>query len=181
MYEQHYRAENYKAQNSVGYLIKRAHSMMLDVVEPVLEEHGYSYIQYVISSSLRDGMAVNRKDIRVQFRHNSGALTRVLDQLAEHGLLKRIRRGRDRGKVELQLAAAGRKAVSYRQFPNTSIQSREILWSRLFPLIELGVPAALMRPSHPHRLSRVLSIMYDHIAMQVVQLCLGAMISPPAI
>jgi hypothetical protein len=55
MYEQHYRAETSKAQNSVGYLVKRAHSMMLDVLEPVLEEHGYSYIQYVILSSLRDG------------------------------------------------------------------------------------------------------------------------------
>jgi DNA-binding MarR family transcriptional regulator len=67
-------------------------------------------------------MAVDPKDICVQFRQNSGELTRVLDQLAERGLLKRIRRGRDRRKVELQLTAAGRKAVSYRQFPNTSIQ-----------------------------------------------------------
>jgi DNA-binding MarR family transcriptional regulator len=112
MNEQHYRAETYKAQNSVGYLIKRAHSMMLDVLEPVLEEHGYSYIQYVILSSLRDGIAVNPKDICVQFRHNSGALTRVLDQLTERGLLERIRRGQDRRKVELQLTEAGRKAVA---------------------------------------------------------------------
>ena len=67
MNEKHYRAETYKAQNSIGYLIKRAHSMMLDVLEPVLEKHGYSYIQYVILSSLRDGIAVNPKDICVQF------------------------------------------------------------------------------------------------------------------
>jgi len=111
MNEKHYRAETYKAQNSIGYLIKRAHSMMLDVLEPVLEKHGYSYIQYVILSSLRDGIAVNPKDICVQFRHNSGALTRVLDQLTERGLLERIRRGQDRRKVELQLTEAGRKAV----------------------------------------------------------------------
>jgi DNA-binding MarR family transcriptional regulator len=111
MYEQHYRAETYKAQNSVGYLIKRAHSMMLDVLEPVLEEHGYSYIQYVVLSSLREAMAVNPKDICVQFRHNSGALTRILDQLTERGLPERIRRGQDRREVELQLTEAGRKAV----------------------------------------------------------------------
>jgi DNA-binding MarR family transcriptional regulator len=85
--------------------------MMLDVLEPVFEDHGFSYIQYVILSSLRDGMAVNPKDICVQFRHNSGALTRVIDQLAARGLLKRSRRGRDRRKVQLQLTAAGRKAV----------------------------------------------------------------------
>lgn len=111
MYEQHYRAKTYKAQNSVGYLIKRAHSMMLDVLEPVLEERGCSYIQYVILASLRDGIAVNPKDICVQFRHNSGALTRVLDQLTERDLIERSRRGQDRRKVELQLTEAGRKAV----------------------------------------------------------------------
>jgi DNA-binding MarR family transcriptional regulator len=111
MSEQHSHAETYKAQNSVGYLIKRAHSMMLGVLEPVFEERGFSYIQYVILSSLRDGVAVNPKDICVQFRHDSGALTRVIDQPAERGMLKRIRRDRDRRKVELQLTEAGRKTV----------------------------------------------------------------------
>ena len=46
-----------------------------------------------------------------QYRHNSGALTRVIDQLAERGLLERMRRDRDRRKVELQLTAAGREAI----------------------------------------------------------------------
>jgi DNA-binding MarR family transcriptional regulator len=50
---------------------------------------------------------VNPKDICSQFRHDSGALTRVIDQLAERGLLERVRRDRDRRKVELQLTPAG--------------------------------------------------------------------------
>lgn len=111
MSKQHYQASTYKAQNSVGYLIKRAQSMMLDVIEQVFEERGFSYIQYVILSWLRDGIAVNPKDICVQFRHDSGALTRVIDQLAERGLLERVRRDRDRRKVELQLTEAGRATV----------------------------------------------------------------------
>ncbi|MGD0503594.1 MAG: MarR family transcriptional regulator [Steroidobacteraceae bacterium] len=111
MSKQHYQAATYRAQNSVGYLIKRAHSMMLDVLEQIFEEQGYSYIQYVILCWLRDGIAVNPKDICVQFRHDSGALTRVIDQLADRGLLERVRRDRDRRKVELQLTEAGRKAV----------------------------------------------------------------------
>ena len=45
------------------------------------------------------------------FRSNSGALTRVIDQLAERGLLERSRRDRDRRKVELELTAAGRKVI----------------------------------------------------------------------
>jgi DNA-binding MarR family transcriptional regulator len=111
MSKQHYQVSTYRSQNSIGYLLKRAHSMMLDVIEPVLEERGFSFIQYVILSWLRDGIAVNPKDICFQFRHNSGALTRVIDQLAARGFLERVRRDRDRRKVELQLTPAGREAV----------------------------------------------------------------------
>jgi DNA-binding MarR family transcriptional regulator len=107
----HYQASTYRAQNGIGYLIKRAHSLMLDVLEPVLEKHGFTFVQYVILSWLRDGIALNPKDICFQFRHNSGALTRVIDHLAERGLLERIRRDRDRRKVELQLTAGGRETI----------------------------------------------------------------------
>src|ERR1700688_3982014 len=111
MSKQHYQVSTYKSQNSVGYLLKRAHSLMLAVLEPMLEERGFSFIQYVILSWLRDGIAVNPKDICIQYRHDSGALTRVIDQLAERGLLERVRRDRDRRKVELQLTPAGRDAI----------------------------------------------------------------------
>jgi DNA-binding MarR family transcriptional regulator len=111
MSKQHYQAATYKAQNSIGYLIKRAQSMMLDTIEQVFEAQGFSYLQYVILSWIRDGIAVNPKDICVQFRHDSGALTRVIDQLEERGLLERVRRDRDRRKVELQLTEAGRRTV----------------------------------------------------------------------
>jgi hypothetical protein len=50
---------------------------------------------------------------------NAGALSaqaalpgpRVIDHLAERGLLERIRRDRDRRKVELQLTAGGRETI----------------------------------------------------------------------
>ena len=111
MSKQHYQAATYKAQIGIGYLVKRAHSLMLDILEPVIEERGFSFIQYVVLSSLRDGIAVNPKAICTQYRHDSGALTRVIDQLAERGLLERVRRDRDRRKVELQLTPAGRETI----------------------------------------------------------------------
>ena len=111
MSKQHYQASTYRSQSSVGYLLKRGHSLMLDAIEPVLEERGFSFVQYVILTWLRDGIAVNPKDICFQYRHNSGALTRVIDQLAARGFLERVRRDRDRRKVELQLTPAGREAV----------------------------------------------------------------------
>src|ERR1700723_4781098 len=111
MSKQYYRAATYRAQSSIGYLIKRAHSLMLDAMEPALEAHGFTFVQYQIMVGLRDGIAVNPKDLCAQIRHDSGALTRVIDQLAERGLLERSRRDRDRRKVELELTPAGREAV----------------------------------------------------------------------
>jgi len=111
MSKQHYQVSTYKAQMSVGYLVKRAHSLMLDIMEPMIEQRGFSFIQYVVLSSLRDGIAVNPKAICTLYRHDSGALTRIIDQLAERGLLERVRRDRDRRKVELQLTPAGRETI----------------------------------------------------------------------
>jgi DNA-binding MarR family transcriptional regulator len=111
MSKQHYKVASYKAQLSVGYLVKRAHSLMLDIMEPVIEQRGFSFVQYIVMSALRDGIAVNPKEICAQYRHDSGALTRVIDQLAERGLLERVRRDRDRRKVELQLTPAGSETI----------------------------------------------------------------------
>jgi DNA-binding MarR family transcriptional regulator len=111
MSKQHYQASTYRAQESIGYLVKRSHSLMHDIMDPVLEAHGFSFIQYVILAWLRDGIAVNPKTFCDLYRHDSGAMTRVIDQLAERGLLERVRRGGDRRKVELELTPAGRTAV----------------------------------------------------------------------
>src|ERR1700691_5524992 len=111
MPKQHYEPSTYRTQYGLGYLVKRAHSMMLDIMEPVFEARGFTFIQYVIMSWVRDGIAVNPKDICTLYRHDSGALTRVIDQLAERGLVERVRRDRDRRKVELQLTPAGRATV----------------------------------------------------------------------
>ncbi len=111
MLKQHYQSSTYKAQFSIGYLVKRANSLLLDVMEPVFEAHGFTFIQYVVLACVRDGIAVNPKDICAQYRHDSGALTRVIDQLAERGWLERVRRDRDRRKVELQLTPAGRVVI----------------------------------------------------------------------
>jgi DNA-binding MarR family transcriptional regulator len=111
MSKQHYQVATYKSHLSVGYLVKRAHSLMLDIMEPIFAASGFTFLQYVILACLREGIAVNPKDICAQYRHDSGALTRVIDQLAERGLLERVRRDRDRRKVELQLTPTGHDAI----------------------------------------------------------------------
>lgn len=157
MSKQHYQVPTYKAQSSVGYLVKRAHSLMMDTMEPLFVQHGFSFVQYVILSWLRDGIAVNPKDICAQYRHDSGALTRVIDQLAERGLLKRVRRDRDRRKVELQLTPAGRVAIesliplvvtklnlALSDFSETEVQELLRLLIKLNTSLQAGVEPAVV-------------------------------------
>jgi|HubBroStandDraft_5_1064220.scaffolds.fasta_scaffold834103_1 DNA-binding MarR family transcriptional regulator len=107
MSEQHYQAKTYEARNSVGYLVKRAYGLMLDGLEPAFAASGFTYMQYVVLMQLRSGAATNVSDICRNFRHDSGALTRVIDQLAERGLVERERCSDDRRKVNLHLTPAG--------------------------------------------------------------------------
>jgi DNA-binding MarR family transcriptional regulator len=81
------------------------------MLERPLADRGLSYVQYVVLLCLRDRDVVNLKEIHIVVPHNSGALTRVIDSLADRGLLNRFRRDRDRRKVQLQLTGAGRQTI----------------------------------------------------------------------
>jgi DNA-binding MarR family transcriptional regulator len=89
--------------SSLGFLLKCAHSLMSNVVEPALMDLGFTYVQYVVLLRLRDGIAVNPTDISTQLRYNGAAVTRVVDQLEDRGFLERVRRDHDRRKVDLDL------------------------------------------------------------------------------
>jgi DNA-binding MarR family transcriptional regulator len=83
----------------------------MDIIEPSLARKGLTFLQYMILKLLREGKIANPKDICGHFRSDSGALTKVIDQLAERDLVQRVRRDRDRRKVELRLTEHGRMIV----------------------------------------------------------------------
>ncbi|TDU26906.1 MarR family transcriptional regulator [Panacagrimonas perspica] len=107
----HYQASTYKARTSVGYLVKRAQTAMVNGIEPAFAEHGFNLMQWIVLIYLRDGIALNAKDICAEFQYNSGALTRVIDQLEERGYIERRRSRNDRRSVELHLTDSGRELV----------------------------------------------------------------------
>ena len=108
---QQYKVSTYRAEASIGYLVRRANSLILDIIEPSLARKGLTFLQYMILKLLREGKIANPKDICGHFRSDSGALTKVIDQLAERDLVQRVRRDRDRRKVELRLTEHGRMIV----------------------------------------------------------------------
>jgi DNA-binding MarR family transcriptional regulator len=111
MSKQHYTAETYQARGSVAYLIKRAQSLLIDRLEQTVAPGDLTPTQWVILMYLRDGLAINASDLCTQLRHDSGALTRVLDQLESRGLVIRERSREDRRAVELRLTDAGRDVL----------------------------------------------------------------------
>ena len=111
MSKQYYAAESYATRNSVGYLVKRAYGLNLDALEPELAQHGLTFTQYAALMAIRDRIALNPKSLCLQLRHDSGALTRVLDQLEARGLVERRRSAGDRRAVDLQLTPAGEEAL----------------------------------------------------------------------
>jgi len=108
---QHFRAETFLGRNSPGYLLKRAHSALIDHLEPVIEARGLTFTQWVVMMYLREGLALSASVLCAQMRHDSGALTRIIDQLEAKGLVRRERSRTDRRSVLLQLTDPGRATV----------------------------------------------------------------------
>jgi len=112
MPEQFYTAANYQARDSVGHLVRRLYSTMSARIEAGFAAHGFTLMQWIVLMYVRDGLASTASDIAREFRHDSGALTRVIDQLERRALLKRRRSARDRRTVELVLTRQGRKIIA---------------------------------------------------------------------
>jgi DNA-binding MarR family transcriptional regulator len=111
MPQQHYRVATYSARRSIGFLLKRAHALIAERIEPQLAQAGLTFTQYVVMVHLRDRPAVSATVLCDQLCHDSGALTRVLDQLEARDFIQRERSREDRRSVLLQLTEHGRQAL----------------------------------------------------------------------
>ena len=112
MPEQFYTAASYRARDSLGHLIRRLYSTMSARIEAGFAEHGFTLMQWIVLMYVRDGLACTASDIAREFQHDSGALTRVIDQLERRALLQRRRSARDRRAVDLVLTREGRRIIA---------------------------------------------------------------------
>jgi DNA-binding MarR family transcriptional regulator len=115
MVKGYYKTESYEARKSIGYLLRRGRNLLTAKVEALFDEKfpdtDTTYVQWIILICLRDDLARTAAEISQYVCYNSGALTRVIDQLEERGLLRRKRSTKDRRVLELQLTPAGHKTV----------------------------------------------------------------------
>ena len=111
MAPRYYDAKNFTSADSLGYLLKLAHSLLHDEAVAAFEGHDLSFTQWLVLVKLHEGVGTAAELCRIMW-HDTGALTRLLDGLEERGYVERERSDADRRVVDLKLTAAGRRKLA---------------------------------------------------------------------
>ena len=106
-----YHADGYVAEDSVGYLMRRALNAVVQEIERQLEPKDLTNAQWVPLFKLFTGQASAVAELARECHLDAGAMTRTLDRLEAKGLCRRVRSQADRRVVHLELTAAGVQAA----------------------------------------------------------------------
>lgn len=106
-----YRADNYVAEESVGYLMRRVLVAISQEVERELASCDLTNAQWVPLLKLLLGQASTVAELARECHLDAGAMTRLLDRLEAKGLCRRVRSVSDRRVVHIELTDVGRDAA----------------------------------------------------------------------
>jgi DNA-binding MarR family transcriptional regulator len=106
-----YRADSLKADDSIGYLAKRATQSLLLQVDRRLAEHDLTHAQWLPLYKLAMGHCATMAELARDTSLDPAAITRALDRLEAKGLLRRERSQQDRRVVQLVLTPEGEEAA----------------------------------------------------------------------
>jgi DNA-binding MarR family transcriptional regulator len=107
----HFKTENFSCKRSPGYLIRRMNNLVMPRAEALFSDTEITFSHWVSLVALRDGIASTAAGIARLINQDTGAVTRLIDQLETRGLFTRTREKSDRRVIKLSLTAEGR-AVS---------------------------------------------------------------------
>ena len=104
-----YRAETYRVEDSVGYLVTRVRASIFAAVDRELAPWGISAAQGSILVYIGHGRGDRAAAIARDYDYDTGSMTRMVTRLAAKRLLRRVPDESDRRVQRLELTAAGRK------------------------------------------------------------------------
>jgi DNA-binding MarR family transcriptional regulator len=107
-----YRAGNYCAEDSVGYLMKRIVMSVVHQADKRLDEHGLTSAQWGPLMRMRISGGATVAELARWLQVDAGAMTRLLDRLEAKGLCKRVRSTQDRRVVRVELTRKGEAAIA---------------------------------------------------------------------
>lgn len=109
---QFYSAGNYRAEESVGYMMRRIMTAVSQAVDSQMSEPGGpTYPQWIPLHKLHMGTATTVAELARECLLDAGAMTRLLDRLETKGLCRRVRSVADRRVVNIELTDEGRVAA----------------------------------------------------------------------
>jgi len=104
-----YRPGTYSADESVGFLMKRALGLLLQESDKRLAPHGLTNAQWGPLFKIRKSHATTVAELARQMHMDAGAMTRLLDRLEAKGLCRRVRSTEDRRVVQIELTPEGER------------------------------------------------------------------------
>ena len=107
-----YRAETFRVEESVGYLIRRIAHAVGRELDRRMAELGLTDAQWKPLLLLQLGVCSTAADISRIACHDNGAVTRLLDRLEGKGLIERLRSEADRRVVKLELTDEGARVAT---------------------------------------------------------------------
>ena len=107
MTEPFYAIDSFEPQRSIGYLIKRLAKLSSSEIERRFAGRELSLTHWIALAMLKHGLVTNCAGLSRQIGHNSGATTRLVDQLEARGLIERQRDFDDRRVVSLEVTPEG--------------------------------------------------------------------------
>ncbi|MBS0473200.1 MAG: MarR family transcriptional regulator [Proteobacteria bacterium] len=104
-----YKVETFEGRRSLGYLVRKLHNLVVPRAEALFADAEISFTQWIMLVAVRDGIATTPGEIARHLNHDTGATTRLADQLEKRGLLTRRRCTEDRRVVFLDITAEGKE------------------------------------------------------------------------
>ncbi|HET7197669.1 MAG TPA: MarR family transcriptional regulator [Burkholderiales bacterium] len=104
-----YELRSFRSHDAVGALIGRARKALVREFDREIAPLGLNTVQALVLILIAEGIAVTAADLCRELVHDAGALTRIIDKLEAGGLLRRVRRERDRRAADLELTKEGRR------------------------------------------------------------------------
>lgn len=106
-----YCAEDYRPEESIGYLMRQILSTVAQEVERQLAHTELTNAQWIPLFKLSIGQASTAAELARECRLDAGAMTRTLDRLEAKGLCQRERSAADRRVVTITLTDSGQEAA----------------------------------------------------------------------
>ncbi len=122
-----YTGENYRSEESIGYLMRRIMTAVGQSVELNMCEPGSpTFPQWVPLHKLHMRQAATVAELARECQLDNGAMTRLLDRLEAKGLCRRVRSVADRRVVNIELTDEGRIAAEQVPYILSRVQNEHL-------------------------------------------------------